>query len=329
MTPAACTVVLLNWNGWRDTLACVASVARSSPAAARIIVCDNGSSDDSWARLSEAFGRDWGSRLRLIQAGPDPAQETLADSDALVLLGTGRNLGFAGGMNAGLRLALQDPACTHVWLLNNDTEVAPDALAQALQLMQARPGVGLCGATLVYLHDRQTVQAWGGSAYSRATGRTRHLGYGQSLASRPDDARPVEASMACVVGAAMLVSRRFIETVGLMHEDYFLYFEEMDWAARARGRFQLAWAPACVVFHHEGASIGTAAKGGSPLSLYYLFRNRLRFAWRYHRAWVPLVFLSASLDVGRLLAGRRWAQAAAAARGLLQWPMRWPASERG
>lgn len=315
-----CTAVVLNWNGWRDTLACVHSLLRAGPAPGSIVVCDNGSTDDSLPQLEAALRTAVGDGLRRTdRAGVDRADVAAA---GVWLVANEANLGYAGGNNVGLRLALRDPACSHVWILNNDTEVAPDALAQALAHMAARPEIGLCGSTLVYAHDRQTVQAWGGSAYARWSGRTRHLGAQRRLAELPADATAVEARMACVVGAAMLVRREWLETVGLMTEDYFLYFEEIDWAARAAGRFRLGWAPRSTVFHQEGASIGTAAGGGSPLSLYYLFRNRLRFAWRFHRPFVPAVAACTLWDVSKLAARARWPQARAALRGALQlaWP---------
>lgn len=313
-----CAVVVLNWNGWQDTLTCVASLQLGARPFARIVVCDNGSTDDSLKQLNDGLAQQFGADFQSVRRVDLESKDWCPADRSVWLIANENNLGFAAGNNVGIRFALQEPACGHVWILNNDTEVAPDALAQALATMQQRPGMGLCGSTLVYHHDRHTVQAFGGSSYSRATGRTRHIGYLQALSRVPQDARAVEAKMACVVGAAMLASRPFLQTVGLMSEDYFLYFEEMDWAARARGRFALGYAPRSLVFHKEGASIGTSAQGGSPVSVYYLFRNRLRFAWRHHRAWVPLVGVSALLDVGRLAVRRRWPQAAAALRGLLQ-----------
>lgn len=311
-----CTAVVLNWNGWRDTLACVHSLLRAEPAPGRIVICDNGSADDSLPQLEAALRSAVGEGLQCIdRAGVDRADITAA---RVWLVANGANLGYAGGNNVGLRLALRDPACDCFWILNNDTEVAPDALAALLAHMAAQPRIGLCGSTLVYAHDRQTVQAWGGSAYARWTGRTRHLGAHTRLAALPADPAAVEAQMACVVGAAMLVRRDWLESIGLMTEDYFLFFEEIDWAARAAGRFRLGWAPRSVVFHQEGASIGTAAGGGSPLSLYYLFRNRLRFAWRFHGAFVPAVLAFSLWDVFKLAARARWPQAGAALRGALQ-----------
>lgn len=310
-------VVILNWNGKSDTLACLESLLASEGVEFRTVVCDNGSSDGSLEALSRWGQQRLGAAFRPLRAA-EVAASFPAPHERFFLIDNAANLGFAGGNNVGLRWALRDPACRHVWLLNNDTLVAPDALAQALARLDACRGIGICGSTLVYAHDRQTVQAWGGSAYSPWSGRTRHLGAHSALAQLPLDPAPVEAAMACVVGAAMLVRREWLETVGLLDESYFLYFEEIDWATRAQGRFGLGWAPRSLVFHKEGASIGTAPGGGSPLSAYYLFRNRLRFAWRFHRSRLPVVLASTLLDVAKLALRARWPQARAALRGTLQ-----------
>ena len=322
-------VVILNWNGKSDTLACLQSLQASEGVDFRVVVCDNGSTDGSLAALA-AWGRlAFGSACRQLGRGEVETSHPAAQ-ERFFLIDNGANLGFAGGNNVGLRWALRDPACRHAWLLNNDTEVAPDALAQALARLGASSDLGLCGSTLVYAHDRQTVQAWGGSAYSRWSGRTRHLGAHSLLTHLPSDPAPVEAQMACVVGAAMLVRREWLESVGLLGEGYFLYFEEIDWAMRAARvaraasaegatrPWRLAWAPRSIVFHKEGASIGTAAGGGSALSAYYLFRNRVRFAWRFNRLRLPAVLAFTLLDVAKLAGRSRWPQARAALRGTLQ-----------
>lgn len=314
-------VVLLNWNGWRDTVECLQSLFAEGATPCRVVVCDNASHDDSVVRI-----RAWA----LARFGNDFIHLQRADVDAGALLGpapfalieNGANLGFAAGNNVGIRLALRDPNCAYVWVLNNDTVVQPDALGRAVERMQADPGIGLCGSTLVYFDEPDKVQALGGATYSRWTGRSRHVGAFSRRADVPQDGAAYEATFSYVVGAAMLASRPFLEQVGLMTEDYFLYCEEIDWATRGAGRFRLGFAPASVVLHKEGASIGTAASGGSPLSVYFLFRNRLRFSWRFHRAFVACVVYFSLLDVARLLVRRRWPQAGAALRGLLQLPRR-------
>lgn len=326
----SCAAVVLNWNGWKDTLACVHSLLQAQPAPGRIVVCDNGSSDGSLARLEAGLRAAVGASLictsRSEAAALPVKQVAIPAAIEVWLVDIGSNLGYAGGNNVGLRLALRDLACTHFWILNNDTVVAPDALGQLLARMAARPGIGLCGSTLIYEHDRQLVQACGGSAYSRWSGRTRHLGAHSRVDAVPESAEAaeaVEAEMACVVGAAMLARREWFDAAGLLAEDYFLYFEEIDWATRAARsgrRLDLGWAPRSKVFHKEGASVGTAASGGSPLSLYYLFRNRLRFAARFHAPFLPTVLASTIWDLAKLAARARWPQAAAALRGVLQMP---------
>lgn len=318
-------VVILNWNGKTDTLACLDSLLACDAVDLRIVVCDNGSHDGSLRALADWGAERFGSGFRTLGRAAVASSSPVAGVHCY-LIDNGANLGFAGGNNVGLRWALRDASCQYVWLLNNDTVVTPGALAQAVARMAQRPDIGLCGSTLVYEHDRQTVQALGGSAYSRWTGRTRHLGARGQLADVPADPTATEAVMACVVGAAMLVRREWLETVGLLCEDYFLYFEEIDWATRAAGRFRLGWAPGSIVYHKEGASIGTAADGGSPLSMYYLYRNRLRFSWRFHRPCLPVVWLHTLWDLAKLAARARWPQAGAALRGTLQ--MRPPAAAR-
>jgi GT2 family glycosyltransferase len=177
-----------------------------------------------------------------------------------------------------------------VWLLNNDTVVAGDAMAALVARSRADPRVGICGSTVLYYHAPATVQALGGAALDRWFGVTRHLGDGERFA--PSASREVESSMDYVLGASMLVTRTFVETIGPMSEDYFLYYEELDWAMRARGRFTLAYAPDSLVWHKEGATIGSSAAPDrrSAVSDYYGARSRLVFMRRYFPWRMPSVY---------------------------------------
>lgn len=311
-------VVLLNWNGWRDTLECLDSLFAEGATPCRVLVCDNASRDESVARIRAWAEARFGAAFAHLTRAEVDADGRLQDGLPFALIENGGNLGFAAGNNVGIKLALRDPSCRYVWVLNNDTVVLPDALGQAVKRMQADPSVGLCGSTLVYFDEPGKVQALGGATYSRWSGRSRHVGAFSARADVPSDGAASEARFSYVVGAAMLVSRAFLEQVGLMREDYFLYYEEIDWATRGAGRFRLGYAPGSVVLHKEGASIGTAASGGSPLSVYFLFRNRLRFSWRFHRPFVASVVYFSLLDVARLAVRRRWPQVGAALRGILQ-----------
>ena len=219
----------------------------------------------------------------------------------LTLIETGANLGFAGGNNVGLRYIQARGEFSLVWLLNNDTVVRPDALSHLVQRMRARPDAGICGSTLAYYDHPECVQALGGASFDFRRGIARHLGVGDKIETQRD-VDTIERALDYVVGASMLVSTKFLVDIGLMSEEYFLYYEEIDWATRAQGRFGLAWAPDSVVYHKEGASIGSSHRARpSATSLRYLYRNRLRFArlhtpscyWSVFRSVVfeALVFL--------------------------------------
>jgi GT2 family glycosyltransferase len=258
--------VVLNYNGWRDTLECLASLDTLTYANHQVVVVDNASPD--------------GSEAELRQARPD-----------VTLLQSGANLGYAGGNNVGIRYALAGGA-DHVWILNNDTLVEPDALTQSVARMAQRPDAGMCGSKLVYHHDRSTVQAWGGASYNRWLGTIRLLGHGEA-ATRAVDLGALERQLDYIVGASLLVSRPFLEAIGLLREDYFLYFEELDWALRAHGRFGVIVAPESVVYHKEGASIGGNQHSGSKSRLadYYAIRNRLLITRRFFPYALPTVYL--------------------------------------
>jgi GT2 family glycosyltransferase len=177
-----------------------------------------------------------------------------ANNARLILIQTGGNLGFAGGNNVGLRYALSRDDFQYVWLLNNDTVIKADALTALVRGMQENPGAGMCGSTLPFYHDPDMIWALGGATYNKWLCKTECIGLRAPL-SRTISKTEVESNMAYLAGASMLVSKAFLRAVGLMNERYFLYFEELDWALRAKNRFRLIFAPNSIVYHKVGASI--------------------------------------------------------------------------
>lgn len=283
---ARVAVILVNWNGWRDTARCLQALGELDYADFFTVVVDNASSDGSAEELRSRF-------------------------PGVTLLQSERNLGFAGGNNLGIRHALEE-GFDYCWLLNNDTVPEPGALAALVARMEEDPGVGICGSRLVYEERRNTLQALGGGTYHPWLGVTRSLGEGEDAGLKVDRAA-VEQQLDYVAGASMLVSRDFLETVGMMREDYFLYYEEMDWAERARGRYRLGFAPDSVVYHREGASIGGGSAdpaGRSRLADYFQVRNRLRFTRRHHPAKLPAVYLTVLAALGARILRGQWGRAA-------------------
>jgi hypothetical protein len=319
-------ILLVNWNGWGDTIECLESVMRLEGVQFRVIVCDNDSNDDSLKHI-----RDWAegslnayvpaaSPINRLSSPPIPKPVHWVEYDrkmaeaggdstinpSLILIQTGANLGFAGGNNVGLRYALAREDFDYVWLLNNDTVVEPQALEAMLTRMESDPSVGICGSTLLRYNTPAKVQVRGGGYYCKWLGLPWHLGQ-LGCDDETVDVKRVERWMNYVVGASMLVSRRFLDDVGLLAEDYFLFFEETDWVQRAKGRYSLAYANNSKVFHKVGKSVGTSSnpREKSLICDYYSIRNRLMFTRRYFRGALPTVYLTLFFAIlVRLFVGR-------------------------
>jgi GT2 family glycosyltransferase len=205
----------------------------------------------------------------------------------------------------------------HVWVLNNDTRVSHDALTHLVLRVQEDPTIGICGSTLVYAGARDMLQALAGASYNPRCARSRAIGAFQPVESVPVDPSRVERDLAYVNGAAMFVTRAFLERVGLMDETYFLYSEEHDWAHRGRSSFRLGYAPQSVVYHRQGATIGTNPSGGSDLSLFYLYRSKVLFTKRHYARYLLTAIAAALWDACKFVMKRQPGKAGAVMRGLL------------
>jgi GT2 family glycosyltransferase len=297
-------IIVLNWNRAGDTCACVESLLQLDYGNYEIVICDNASRIDSLADI-RAWATSWINKspattnfFREFDTVESYSRERIGEIAAqITLIHTGGNLGYAGGMNVGMRYALVRHDMDFVWILNNDAVVDRQALGELVVRGQCDPTIGICGSSLVYFEDRNKVQAYGGAAYQPWRGQSKAIGAFSHVNTIPSDPGEVEKKMAYVIGASMLVTHRFIDKVGLMDETYFLYSEEQDWAFKGREvGFRMGYAPKSFVYHKHGATIGTSPKGGSTLSLFYLYRAKLMFSSRHYSWLLPLVYGSLVWD---------------------------------
>lgn len=301
-------IIIVNWNGWKDTIECLESLMLLEYHDFRVVVCDNGSQDDSVRKL-----REWGQRSSGLAPAAwqvlsrESAEKAGGNPDVRVTLVTNcANLGFAGGTNVGLRYALACGDANFCWLLNNDTVADNQALAEMVQRLNDKPDACMCGSTVREYGDRSKIQALGGARYYKWLGVAWHIGRTIRGDILPDPVL-VERKMDYVVGSSLLVRSAYLQEVGLMAEEYFLYFEEIDWVTRGRGRYRLAYAPKSIVYHKVGASIGTAT---NPLHKsytcdYYTLRNRLLFSRRYYPYVLPGIYACLVCELlVRLFVGR-------------------------
>jgi GT2 family glycosyltransferase len=229
------SVVIVNFNTGPMTLACLASLFEWTRGIRfEVLVVDNGSSDGSPQMIRQAF-----------------PQVTLIEQRT--------NVGFARACNAGLVRA----GGRYVMLLNSDTLLVEDALTALVHALDAHPQVGAVGPRMIYA-DGQTQPYSAGRAKTlwrtlaqyciprRASG-TLHLG--ERLTSRPGVTSPVLYETESISGAAMMVRREILHTVGLLDESFFLYCEDADWVERIRrAGYVIACAPEVRLIHYHGAS---------------------------------------------------------------------------
>jgi len=321
-------IVVLNFNRGADTAECLESLLRSDYPRFQVLVVDNCSSDGSMQQLREwAEGRreyqppgDHPLRRLSFPPVPKPVSHALLSApeveenapprpERVIFIQSDRNRGFAGGNNLGIRFALRQNDFEYLWILNNDTVVAPDAPGKLVETMRRYrtegQKIGILGSKLLYYDAPEIIQALGGR-YRKWLGVGRHVGDGERDRGQYDrlDSRPDYA-----VGAAMLVSREFLGEVGLLSEDYFLYFEELDWALRARQQgWEVGVCGESKVYHKEGRTIGSHAdlRRRSYQSDYYMLKNRLVFTRKFYPRCLPAIWASYAVSLARgLLFGRR------------------------
>ena len=225
------------------------------------------------------------------------------------------NLGYAGGVNRWLAVLAPLPGWTGVWVLNPDTEPADDALFE-LTRYAAEQGKGMVASRLVPLPRSDTIQLRG-LAWSRLRAVTIGID-GDCPASIVPSAKDVEARMGSPSGASIYVSRTLIERIGPMNDDYFLYYEDLDWGYCAKALDAIGYADRAVVAHSGGCTIKsqTGHADRSPMAVYLHFRNRILFVRRHFPNWVVWTLLMQCLHLGTFAAAGAWRNMAVATRGV-------------
>jgi hypothetical protein len=230
-----------------------------------IIVVDNGSTDESGERLKKEFPQ-------------------------YTLIRNASNLGFAEGNNVGIRYALKSRA-DYVLLLNNDTTVDPGFLEPLVAIAEGDDQIGFVGPMIYFYNAPKVIQSIG-AGINLWKGRHSIIGIRQVDKGQYNE--PMEVDY--VSGAALLVKRQMIQDIGLLDPDYFLYNEEVDWCYRAAEvGYKIVAVPMSKIWHKISSSSGGT---NSPLSTYYMTRNRILFMRKHARIYQwPTFLLFFAMDI--------------------------------
>jgi GT2 family glycosyltransferase len=248
------SMVTINYNGALVTCDLLESLRKISYPNIEILVIDNASSEN-----------------------PDIIKNRYPEVN---LIKSNKNLGFAGGNNLGFMAAKGD----YIMMINNDTEVHPDFLQPLVSKMQTDPLVGAVSSKLIYYNTASIIQYAGSSPINTFTGRSYFIGSKQQDKGQYDTCSLTHYAH----GAAMMISRKVLEEVGLMADLYFLYYEELDFCERIKkAGYHIWFVGNSVVYHKESMSVGKH----NPLKTYYLTRNRLVFMRRNFDAPSIMIFM--------------------------------------
>lgn len=307
MSPARLGVVIVTFNSADVILDCLESLLASTQVILDVVVVDNASDDGTPALL-----RDWAAGRHGYGAAADSPVPLAACAKPLRLDGgnnaglphrlrlieTGINAGFAAGVNRGLADLSAQTGLERFWVLNPDSVVPPHSAAAFARHPAPPSGFALIGGRVLYLDQPDIIQIDGGTL-NRRTGVTGNLGLGARHSATPP---PVPAQIDFITGASLIVSRQFYERAGPMPEDYFLYYEEVDWALR-RGDLPLLYCADAIVYHRAGTAIGSPTLGrpASPFSLYFKHRARLRFMRRHFPHGLPYAYAYSLAKAAQLL----------------------------
>jgi len=295
-------IVLINYKSWEDTLECLESLLKMDQKDFRVFIVDNSPNDESLRRIKEWSNGSLecnSSRfqelvlpfhkkpIKLTFFGEKDFYKSTPDSlDSIIwVIKAKENKGFAAGNNIILNhLSKKKNSFEKVWLLNNDTVVKPDTLSQIDNKTKNDSGLYLYGTPLMDYRKRNLIQAIGGK-YNRFFGIPYHLGEYVELTESTGEVEnyPIDYP----IGASLILSIKTLKALGGMNEEYFLYFEELDWSIRLKrlgGKVKLI--NSFGVYHKHGNSTKQNLTQKNLTIELLSIRNRIVFAKKYNKPFV-------------------------------------------
>lgn len=252
------SVVVLNFKVKKLTLRCVKSVQASTYENLKIYVVDNNSGD---------------------RIGAD-----LAQYKDIVFIQNNKNLGYAAGNNVGIKRALEEGA-DYIFILNPDTEVEKSCI-KILAGKIEKYDAGIVNPK-IYFGDKKTLW-FAGKKFDVANVMGVHIGVDEKDEGQYDEDKQLDD----ITGAALLIKREVFEKIGLFDERYFLYYEDSDFAFRAKYEgFKMMYIYSALVYHENAQSTGL----GSPVQNYFITRNRMLFALKFLSLRVRFALLREAL----------------------------------
>ncbi len=279
-------IIILNWNGWEDTLECLESVYEISYPNYMVIVVDNHSTDDSLEKIrkycsgqitTESTFTNNGKPNNLLEL-IELSEEDLNDTEyifnegysglnnKLILIKNKVNYGFAGGNNVALKYAMEKSAAEYILLLNNDTVVHEDFLTELVLVAESNKEIGIVGPKTYFYDNKKTIQWAAGGFLDIEHIKVENLGSFEIDKSQHDH----NVELDFIIGSCVLCKREVVKKIGLLDESYFMYFEDVDWSLRVlKEGYKCFYVYKSKIWHKMGRSSNNCFK------TYYYQRNKI------------------------------------------------------
>ena len=314
-------VVVVTYNASDVVIGCLESLLANQGVDLRIVVVDNASSDMTIKTIHDwaSGGGLWSDKDAPFKPVPHGSMALVngapqAGERAIGLISSAENRGFAGGVNLGLQALLTLPEIDNFWILNPDCMAGSETALKLENCARQAGSFGVIGGRVYYSSPPQMIQSDGGRV-NLWTGNC--IPFNLARIGR-DVPAPENAMLDYIAGSHMLVSRTFLTQAGLMPEDYFLFYEEVDWCLR-RGDLPLLLCIDAEVYHDGGHSIGSAtmSRGPSPTASYFMGRSRMKFVMRHRPIALPIAFAFNTVKACRYFLRGQYAAGVALLRGTI------------
>lgn len=270
-------IIILNWNGWQDTIECLESLHKINYSNYDVLVIDNDSKDDSVERIKDYASSNY--ELESFKYINDeyieivPVKTGIWDENhqlhRFILMENDKNYGFAQGNNIGIEFVLKQIKTDYILLLNNDTVVDEYFLLELVKKAQVNNEIGFLGPKTYFYNQPNIIQAAGGADIDFQHGESIRVGYGlDDNSPQVNEDREVDY----IMGSCILVQKNVIEEIGTLDTNYFTYWEDADWCIRGSVRgYKSMYVHKSKIWHKEGTSSPSTSR------IYYHSRNRLYF----------------------------------------------------
>jgi len=244
-------IVLLNWNGWQDTIDCINSVYENIYENFRIVLLDNDSMDDSVERIQEYLQS---SNIDLCYVNEQFLSKI--ERKEFVFIQNNANYGFAKGINVGFRFCLSQKDCENIWLLNTDAVIEKDTLKALKDALYRDAKNALSGSVIRYYDEPDVIQTIGGGRFFPllANGKLFYKNSEISVLEEIDFDEEIK-KLDYIMGASLLIKKEALIDVGLFDENYFVYAEELDLCKRVKENgWRFTVAKKSFIYHKDSAS---------------------------------------------------------------------------